>query len=81
MVTLSLSRPMPTHLTKPVSRHVARANLIVTLTDEGVYVREPRKRTTYGPLSYSAIQYYAAKQMSEAAREEKARTAVLRSVL
>ena len=81
MVTLSLSRSMPTNLTKPVSRHVARANLKVTLTAEGVNVREPRKRTTYGPLSYSAILYYAAKQMAEAVREEKARTAAIRSVL
>lgn len=62
---------MATTLTKPVARLIPRANLIVTLTEEGVYVREPRKRTNYGPLAYSAIQYYAAKAMADAQRAEK----------
>lgn len=70
---------MATTLTKPVSRLIARDNLIVTLTEEGIYVREPRKRTSYGPLSYTAIQYYAAKAMANEAMQVKAEQKAVRS--
>jgi hypothetical protein len=50
---------MPTPLTKPIARLLLGPNLIITLTEEGVYVREPRKRKRFGPISYAALQYYA----------------------
>ena len=46
---------MTTELTKPVSRLVKRVNQVVTIADEGIYLRVPRKRKRIGPLTYQAI--------------------------
>ena len=56
---------MTTELTKPVTRFSKRDGLIITMTAEGITVREPRKRFTYGPISYGHIQLLAAKQLAE----------------
>lgn len=44
-----------TKLTKPVVREITtrkRGRLIVRLDLDGVYLREPRSRTWFGPLDY-----------------------------
>lgn len=63
---------MTTELTKPVTRYARREGLIVTMTPEGVTVREPRKRFTYGPISYGHIQLIAARALADERRREKA---------
>jgi hypothetical protein len=62
---------MTTELTKAVTRFAKRDGLIVTLTPEGVTIREPRKRFTYGPVSYGLIQVIAARAIAEERRREK----------
>jgi hypothetical protein len=63
---------MTTALTKPVTRFATREGLVVTLTAEGVTIREPRKRFTYGPVSYGHIQLIAARALAEEHRKAKA---------
>lgn len=62
---------MTTELTKPVTRYSRRDGLIITMTPEGITVREPRARFTYGPISYTHIQLIAARTLADARRREK----------
>ena len=72
---------MTTELTKPVTRFSKRDGLIITMTAEGITVREPRKRFTYGPISYGHIQLLAAKQLAEEHRKRKAEEKASRKAL
>jgi hypothetical protein len=46
---------------------------IITLTAEGVMMREKNRRTQYGPLDYSFLHFKAAAQTVEAERVRSAR--------
>ena len=49
---------MATRLSKPVVRVVPTrrdGDLVITLTAEGIMVREKGRRTTYGPISYGKV--------------------------
>lgn len=69
---------MTTPLTKSVKRYAPREGLVVTMTPEGITIREPRRRFTYGPVTYGMIKLIAAKQLAEEARKEKAAAKALR---
>jgi hypothetical protein len=62
---------MATPLTKAVSRLELRNNLIVTLAPDGVYVRQKGKRTSFGPLSYGALELHCARVNAEANRKPR----------
>lgn len=47
---------------------------ILTLTADGVMIREKNSRTTFGPLDYSFLHYRAAAQTVEADRVRSARS-------
>jgi hypothetical protein len=47
---------------------------IITLTAEGVMMREKNRRTQYGPLDYSFLHFKAAAQTVEADRVRSARS-------
>ena len=51
---------MPTKLSKTLSR-VTESGLVVSLTPEGLTMRQKGKRTTYGPLSYEWLHLQGAK--------------------
>lgn len=57
-----------TRLTRNVKREVAGSyheKLIVTLTADGVAIREKGRRTTYGPLPYPWLYLQGAKQRAD----------------
>jgi hypothetical protein len=62
-------------ITKPVSR-VVTGKLVVTLTREGVYLRERGRRRAYGPIPYGILFLQAAREYADgvrAARRKKPR--------
>jgi len=74
---------MPVKLSRPVARIVsARATvrgldgeaLVVTMTSEGVYVRERGRRTQYGPVPYGRL-YLEAARITAARRDAEKRAA------
>ena len=55
---------MTTRLHKPVARVVPTrrdGDLVITLTVEGIMVREKGRRTSYGPVSYGKLLLDAAR--------------------
>jgi hypothetical protein len=69
---------MTTRLQRPVRRVVRtrrHGELVVTLTAEGVMVRELGRRTTYGPLDYGLLLLQGARQF---VAEQKAAKAAAR---
>lgn len=51
---------MATSLNKPVSRLIPKINRIVTLAEDGIYFREPRKRKGLtGPVPYEELEHLA----------------------
>lgn len=66
---------MPTKLTRPVARVVSTrrsGDLVITLTPEGVTLREKGRRTTYGPLDPGALFVMAVRQYVDAEKRRKA---------
>lgn len=57
---------------RPV-RRLTEDDLIVTLTLEGLTVREKGRRTVYGPLPYGWLKLKAAERMAEQRRAERAK--------
>jgi hypothetical protein len=75
---------MPTRLERPLRRVVRtrrHGELVLTLTAEGLLVRELGRRTTYGPLDYGALllqgarQYVADQKAAKAAARKAAKAA------
>lgn len=65
-----------TKLTGVVKRSVTGPNgeeFIITLTAEGIVIREKGRRTTYGPLAYSFLHYTAVARTVAAERITTAR--------
>lgn len=63
-----------TPLVRPVRREVMtarRERLVAIATAEGLYLREPRRRTLYGPLDWGRLYLQAAKQHADALRAAK----------
>ena len=66
---------MTTRLTKPVKRVVpsrTHGALVLTLTVEGVMVREQGRRLTYGPIPYGKLLQDGARMYIEAEKRRKA---------
>jgi hypothetical protein len=66
---------MIAEITRPVSR-VVPGRLVVTLTREGVYLRERGRRRAYGPVPYGILFLQAAREYADgvrAARRKKPR--------
>ncbi len=63
---------MTTELTRTITRRLPREQLVVRITPEGIYTREPRKRTWWGPIAWSAVDWGAKKIQIQAAQEAKA---------
>jgi hypothetical protein len=63
---------MTTPLIKPVER-VVDGGLVITLTREGLYVRERGRRQSYGPVAYSLLLLQAARDHAEMVRSAKKR--------
>lgn len=61
---------MTAPLVRPVER-VVDGNIVVTLTREGIYVRERGRRQTYGPVPYSRILLQAAREYADGVRAAK----------
>lgn len=75
---------MATRLTRNVTRVVPTrrdGDLVVTLTNEGVMVREKGRRTTYGPIPYGKLliagarDFVAAQKAAKVAARQAARAA------
>lgn len=54
---------------------------IITLTAEGIVMREKSRRTQYGPLDYGHLHFRAAAQTVEAERVRNVRKRVTRSLI
>jgi len=78
---------MTTALTKPVSRVVSTRDgldLVITLTQLGVLVREKGRRTEYGPLPYGSLRLRAAEitaQVTMSAPKVRKRKRMVRGAL
>lgn len=75
---------MATKLSGVLKREVAGMDgktYIITLTAEGVMMREKNRRTQYGPLDYSFLHFKAAAQTVEAERVRSSRRRVSRSLI
>lgn len=77
---------MATKLTKPVTRAVVTLTgtpLIVTLTEHGVMIREPRQRTTTAPmLPYGVVWMQAvARKVAGSVKGTKRRAKISRGKL
>lgn len=59
-------------LTRPVARIVAD-RMVITLTREGIYLRERGRRRDYGPLPYGLLLLQAAREYAEGVRAAKRR--------
>jgi hypothetical protein len=59
--------PMTAPLKKPVSRVIGES-IVVTLTREGLYIREHGRRRTYGPLPYGVLLLQAARDYADGVR-------------
>lgn len=53
-------------------RRLTEDDLIVTLTPDGVMLREKGRRTQYGPLPYGWLKLRAAERMAEQRRAARA---------
>jgi hypothetical protein len=68
---------MTTRLAKPVKRVVVSARrdqYTVILAPEGIYLREPRRRTAEGPLDYGRLYLMAVKARVDVERATKRTT-------
>ncbi len=54
-------------------RRLTEDDLVVSLTPEGVTIREKGRRTVYGPLPYGWLRLKAAERMAEQRRAERAK--------
>lgn len=73
---------MATSLTKPLSRKLEREQLIVRITPEGIYTREPKKRTWWGPVAWSKVHRTCQMvQVNEAIETKRRRRKVGRGLL
>lgn len=63
---------MSAPLIRPVSR-VVDGRMVITLTREGVYVRERGRRQSYGPIPYGALLIQAAREYADGVRAAKRR--------
>ena len=61
---------MSAPLIRPVSR-VVDDRMVITLTREGVYVRERGRRQSYGPIPYGALLIQAAREYADGVRAAK----------
>lgn len=61
---------MTAPLVRPVER-IVDGNLVITLTREGIYIRERRRRATYGPVPYSLLLLQAAREYADGVRAAK----------
>lgn len=61
---------MSAPLIRPVER-VVDGTIVITLTREGIYIRERRRRQTYGPVPYSRILLQAAREYADGVRAAK----------
>ena len=61
---------MTAPLIRPVSR-VVDGRVVITLTREGVYVRERGRRQSYGPISYGTLLIQAAREYADGVRVAK----------
>lgn len=69
---------------KTVRREVSdprRGELVITLTDVGILVRQKGKRTTYGPIGYGLVMLQGEKAMAETVRREKLERRKLRGLV
>lgn len=64
---------------RPV-RRLADDDLVVTLTPEGVTLRDKGTRTVYGPLPYGWLKLKAAERMAEQRRAARGKRRVRRGV-
>ena len=72
---------MTTKLTKPVTRAVETrrdGTLVITLTAEGVVVREKGRRRAYPPLSYGKLLLDGARLYLQEKKQRKAEARALR---
>lgn len=63
-----------TSLTRKVKRSVhdpRRGDLVVTMAEEGIYIRYKGKRTTYGPIGYGLILLQGEKALANQILKEK----------
>lgn len=58
-----------TECNKPVVRRCG--GYVVTMAPEGLYIRRPRQRKTFGPLAYSHLELTLAKMEAGLLRDEK----------
>ena len=72
-----------TRLTRKLRREVSdlrRGDLVITLAEEGIFMRQKGKRTTYGPISYGLVMLQGEKMAAEALRRERAEKKKLRRI-
>jgi hypothetical protein len=62
---------MITTLTRSVRRRDPRTGIVVRLAPEGLFVREPGRRTEYGPISFGSLLLQGARAKVEADRAAK----------
>lgn len=62
---------MPTVLAKQVIRKLDREDLVVRITPEGLYTREPRRRTWWGPVPWKALHWNCQKIQIDAIVNER----------
>ena len=70
-----------TSLTKKVRREAQGGSygpIIVTLAPEGIYTREKGRRTTYGPITFSAIHTLGARQRAIEIKTERTKARLAR---
>lgn len=71
---------MPTPLQKDLQRELARENLIVRFSPEGIYTREKRTRTWWGPIAWSKVHWFCQQvQVREAIAEKEEKKALRRA--
>lgn len=61
---------MTAPLVKPVAR-VVEGRMVITLTREGVYLRERGRRQSYGPIPYGMLLIQAAREYADGVRAAK----------
>lgn len=62
---------MATVLAKQVVRKLEREDLVVRITPEGLYTREPRRRTWWGPVPWKAVHWSCQKIQIDALVQER----------
>jgi hypothetical protein len=76
-----MTRLKPGQRLKREVQDVRRGDLVITLADEGIFMRHKGKRTTYGPISYGLVMLQGEKMAALVLRRERAEKKKLRSLV